>query len=245
MRQLLAIWRRELAACFLSPVAYVTMMVFIVSSNCAFVAIVMKNDGRSESMFTILFASITACVTFLITVISMRLFAEENRSGTIETLVTAPVNESAVVLGKYLGALSFLVIVILPSISSIFILAYMSPVISMLDIDIGAVLGGFVILLLVSGFCLSAGMVVSILTRNQIIAAISCFCVVWLVLISGWLVSMLPGVSPGVVEYISSEEHMTEFARGSVDSRPIVMYLSGTVFMLFAATRLLEFKRWR
>ena len=243
MRNLFTIWRRELAACFLSPVAYVTMVVFLAVSGGTFLSAVVENVGTAEPLVTQLFAAIIVWLTVLVTVVSMRLFSEEKNSGTIETLMTAPVTETEVVLGKYGGALTFVLVVSAAAVSSIFILAALSPGIDF--VDIGAVSGGCLILFLVSALCVSIGLFVSLMTRNQIVAAICIFCAVWLVLLFGWLISNLPFGLKSESEYISCMAHVEEFARGSVDTGTTVMYLSGTVLMLFGAVRLLESMRWK
>jgi ABC-2 type transport system permease protein len=243
MRNLLTIWHRELKACFLSPVAYVSMVLFVMATGSTFLVAVLKNAGSSEPLTSLLFASVVVWMTLLITVISMRLFAEERRSGTIETLMTAPVTEWEVVMGKYAGALTFLVVVTAPVIGSAYVLAALSPGIQ--AVDAGAMAGGSLILLLVSSFCLSVGLCLSMLTRNQIVAAICVFCAVWGILLFGWLVSFLPLVTSGMAEYLSAMAHIEDFSRGSLDTRPVVMYLSGTAFALFAAVRIFETRRWR
>lgn len=243
MRNFFTIWHRELTSCFLSPVAYVTMVVFLFASGLTFMTSVEKCEGTTDSLSVVLFAAIIIWLTALITVISMRLFAEEKHLGTIETLMTAPVTETQVVLGKYAGAFTFLLIVVAPSIGNIFLLKALSPGIDF--VDTGAVAGGCLILLLVSAFCMSIGLLISLMTGNQIVAAICCFCAIWLVLMFGHMVSAMPGGPERAVDYMSPLTHIEDFARGSVDTRPIVIYLSGTVFMLFAAVRALESRRWR
>jgi ABC-2 type transport system permease protein len=89
------------------------------------------------------------------------------------------------------------------------------------------------------------GVVVSLMTRNQIAAAISCLCLIWLILFMGNIAAAFPFVPSKMVSYLSVLTHVDDFSRGSIDTRPVVLYLSGTLFMLFAAVRLLESRRWR
>lgn len=244
MRNFFTIWRREMTACFLSPVAYVTMVVFLAMSGWIFLQLVEEHVGTNEPLPVLLFKVIIFFwLPMLVTVITMRLFAEEKRSGTIESLMTAPVTETEVVMGKYFGALTFLLIVAAPAVGSIFLLAFLSPGID--SVDIGAVLGGCLILFLVSALCTSIGLFASLMTTNQIIAAICCFAGVLLPLLAGHLVSLLPVGSAEIVEYFSATTHIPDFARGSIDTRLIVPYLLGTAFVLFSAVRVLESKRWR
>lgn len=244
MRNFFTIWRRELAGCFLSPVAYVTMVLFIGAAGGTFMTGVVQQEGRQATLPGILYSAVVMWGTVLITVISMRLFTEEKRSGTIETLMTAPVTESAVVLGKYAGALTFFTIVTVPVVGCVFILAEMSPEIRM--IDTGSLLAGGLMVLLISSMCVSVGLVISMTTTNQIIAAICCFAAVWLVLLAGWLIMVLPlGCGEALAKYIAADGHLYDFSRGILDTRAIVIYVSGTVFMLFVAVRMLESRRWR
>jgi len=243
MRRFPVVWRRELAACFLSPVAYVTMVAFVSVSAFTFLAQVMRDVGGSDPLSVLLFASIILWLTILVSVVTMRLFAEEKRSGTLETLMTAPVTDVEVVLGKYAGAMTFVTIVVAPAVACIFILAALSPGIE--SVDAGAVTGGCVIVFVVAALAVAIGLLVSLMTRNQIVAAIACFVAIWFVLLFGWFVSSVPGVSPKLSAYLSAMSQIEDFARGSVDTRPIVLYVSCTVFVLFAAVRLLESRRWK
>ena len=242
MKNMWTLWRRELTACFLSPVAYVALVVFLVCSGSTFLLVVFANRDTGEPMPSMLFASLSIWMTILMTVVSMRLFSEEKRSGTLETLMTTPVTDAEVVLGKYAGALTFLVLVLLPAVGVIFVFDLLSPGVDY--VDLGAVGGGCVMLLLVGAFCLAIGVAVSLLTENQIVSAICTFCAVWLVYLLGWLLSLLPIGTGRVVEVVSGITHMADGARGMIDTRPVVLYLSGTAFMLCLSIRLLESRRW-
>ena len=243
MSSFFTIWRKELAGCFLSPVAYVTMVLFLSVSSGTFLIGVTGNEGTTTMLTVILYSSVMTWMTVLITVICMRLFSEEKSSGTIEPLMTAPVTETAIVLGKYAGALSFLVIVAMPVIGSVYILAEMSPGITF--VDRGALVAGGLMVCLICGFCIAAGLLISLTTRNQIVAAICCFCFAWLVLLMGWLVSNMPVNAESAAKYLGADRHLETFCRGIVDTRPVVLYLSGTAFILFVAVRVLESRRWR
>lgn len=243
MRKFLAIWRRELAACFLSPIAYVTMVFFLLAANTTFLVGAIRNAGNSVFLTSLLFASIVMWLTVMIAIVSMRLFAEETRSGTIEMLMTAPVTETEVVLGKYAGAMTFAFFVMAPAVGSIYLLAAMSPTLG--RVDTGAVIGGCLITSLVSSFCMSVGLLISLLTKNQIVSAISCVCLLLLTMFLGYILAVFPFVPPKLSAYLSLLSHVDDFSRGSIDSRPVVLYLSGTAFMLFSAVRVLESRRWK
>jgi len=238
------IWRRELSASFLSPIAYVTMVVFLGVTNGTFLVAVLRNLGSYEPIAGILFAAIFLWLPILVTVTCMRLFAEEKRSGTIEALLTAPVTELEIVLGKYAAALSFTLLTVAPAVAAIFILERLSPGLRMADVDPGAIAAGCVILALLSAFLTAVGLLVSLLTKNQIVSAIACFCCVCTALMAGWLVSLVPGMPPELIQYISATQHIEEFTRGIVNADPFVLWGSGTVLLLFFAVRVLEARRW-
>lgn len=244
MRKFFAIWWREFSACFLSPVAYVTMVLYIAATGLTFVSGVTFNAGSTESVISLLFGAELIWLTFLITVVCMRLFAEERRAGTLETLTTVPVTESQIVLGKYAGGVSFLTIVSVPAVGFVFILDYFSPGIA--GVDVGALLGGSLMLFLIIGSCTAVGTVVSLLTRNMIVSFIAISCAVWSYLLFGSMLESLSWVNlPGSAWIYSVMSQLDEFSRGSIDLRAIVMHVSGTAFLLFVAIRLLESRRWQ
>jgi ABC-2 type transport system permease protein len=244
MRNTLLIWRRELAASFLSPVAYVFMVVFLAMTGAVFLQLVEGHVGTYAQPPTLLFkVLIYFWLPVLVTIVTMRLFAEEKRSGTIEALLTAPVTEAQIVIGKYAGALTFLVIATAPAIAHLYILGAMSPGITVLDT--GAVVAGGLFVFTLAAFCTAIGLVISLTTRNQIVAAICCFSGVLLPLLAGFLVSLFPHASVDMVRYVTLHEHLLAFARGSIDTRPLVLYVSGAVLLVFVSIRILEARRWK
>ena len=233
-----------MSACFLSPVAYITMIVYIAVSGSTFLIGIIKNTGSNESLSLLFYSAITLWLTVLITVICMRLFAEERRSGTLETLMTAPITEMEIVMGKYFGALSFLIIAIIPTISFVYILRWYSN--NSLILDNGAIIGGAIFVLMFSAFASSLGLLISMLTRSQIVSAISIFCVIWCSMLFGNIVTALPEwLFIGGSDLYSIMSHLDSFARGLVDTRTIIFYLASTVFLLFVAIQLLESRRLR
>lgn len=242
MRKCLTIVRRELSSLFLSPVAYVTAVVFVAASAWTFLQAVETKVGSDDAIVLIEVVAILLWVPILVTVVCMRLLAEEKRSGTLETLMTAPVTETAVVLGKYISALLFVWLVLVPAMTSVHWLAYVSPGIE--GVDHYSVAGGAVILGLVTACCVSVGLLASLLTRNQIVAAICCFAAICVPFFVKPLVAALPFVRDGVVEYVSLETHVMGFASGGLSLQVGVLYLSVTALMLFASIRILESRRW-
>ena len=245
MRNIFLIWRREIAANFLSPVAYVFMVMFLGMTGVAFLQMTEGYVDTFVQLPVLLFKVIIYFwMPILTTVITMRLFAEEKRSGTLETLMTGPVTDIQVVLGKYFGALSFLLVATAPSISYIYILKYFSPGVT--HIDIGSVIGGCLFVFVLATFCTAIGLVVSLVTKNQIIAAICCFSMVLLPFIAEFLVTLFPHVRDlEMSHYASLYENLIDFTRGSIDTRPLVMYGSGSVLLLFLSVKIMELRKWK
>lgn len=246
MRAGFVIWGRELGSCFLSPVAYVTLVLFLAVSGWAFLQMAEGYSGTAESLPGLLFrVVIFLWLPVLSTVITMRLFAEEKHSGTIESLMTAPVSELDVVLGKYAGALTFVVAVALPAISSLCILAYLSAGLSIRALDLGAIAGGVMMLFLMAASCTAMGLLASLLTRNQVVAAMTCFACILVPLVAGQMLTLTSFMPAGFAGYVSADEHVLLFSRGVIDTRPIILYVSLTILLLFVSVRVLESRRWR
>ncbi|MGQ9661835.1 MAG: ABC transporter permease [Kiritimatiellia bacterium] len=244
MRNLLLVARREISAWFLSPFAYGVMALYLFVTGLTFLVGALNAEGTAETIPTVLFGAVLFWLTVLISVVSMRLFAEERRSGTLELLMTVPLREKEIVLGKYLGVLFCLLLVVLVALADGYILPAFSP--SVDPPEAGAMVGGIIIIVLLSAFGVAIGLVVSIMTRHQIAAALVAFCSVWLALLSGWLLGNVPfDLMRGVTETLTATRQIEDFARGLVDTRVVVFYLSGTFFLLFAGIRALESERWR
>jgi len=244
MKAVLATFNRELRAYFLSPLAYVVLFFFLVVNGFVFAIIVdYLNDPRAPAgqpldyFFTafwwlILLAAVPA--------LTMRLLAEERNSGSIEVLMTAPITENQVVLGKYLGCLTFYVFLWLPTV------LYGVVLETYTEVDWGPVAAGYLGLFLIGALFLAIGLFASALTRNQLIAAIITFALLLLLILGVALVQNLIDTPwlQNTLAYMNALDHQEEFSRGIVDSRRLVFYLSGTVFFLFLTARVLENNKW-
>lgn len=246
MTGILATLQRELRAYFFSPLAYVVLFFLLVVNGIVFALILsFLNDplqpaGRPLDLFfggTFFFWIV---VVFAAPVLTMRLLAEERRSGSIEVLMTAPITEGQVVAGKYLAALLFYVFLWLPTVSYALIVARGS------EIDWGVVAAGYLGIFLVGALFLAVGIFASAMTSNQIIAAVMAFAIL-LALFAFSLVEYLvnaPGIKE-VLTYVSIPRHMEELAKGIVDTRRLVFFGSTTLFFLFLTARALEARKWR
>lgn len=249
MNHLGTLFRRELGSFFLSPIAYITMVFFLAVMGFGFWFYVnLQQSGFTAMEFLVkmhadnLFTWIAVMV--VVPVITMRSFSEEKKSGTLETLMTAPVGDWEVVLAKFLGALAFYVLMWLPTLGYLAIVNRFSPV--PIPLDAGALLGSYFGGLLVGSLYISVGILCSTLTANQIVAAIMCFAVIVLHFFIGFLplVSNIDWVR-SVTSAISSVLHMRDFSRGLVDTRPVVFYVSTLLLVLFSAVRVVEARRWK
>jgi gliding motility-associated transport system permease protein len=246
VKAIAATFLRELRAYFFSPLAYVVLFFFLVVNGAIFVLIVsyLSNPaspaGRPLDVF--FGGSFLFWMVLLVSapVLTMRLIAEERRSGSVESLMTAPVSAGEVVAGKYLAALAFYVFLWLPTVVYAGLIDHYS------EIDWGTVGAGYLGIFLVGALFLAIGTFGSSLSRNQIVAAIIGFALIALI----FFLAFLPGLvnDPAwkeVFSYVSVVEHMDDFAKGIVDTRRVVFYVTTTLLFLFLTSRMLEEKKWR
>ena len=244
-----ALCRRELSSFFLSPRAGALWVVFLVMMGAGFSMWMETMNQRSGtgSFFQAFYGeSLLLWLGLLVVppVISMHLFAEERRSGTLEVLMTAPVKDVDVVLSKFIGAWLFFMVVWLPTALYPYLLNRMAGPSAF--IDWGALVTTYIGIFLIGGFFISVGLLTSSLTRDPMLAAMLCFVVLILFFLIGFLPStaLTPWVQ-GVMRRISGVRHMMDFSRGWVDSRPCVLYASLTGLCLFLSVKVLESRRWR
>ncbi len=246
MRSLMAILKRELRAYFFAPLAYVVAALLLLVNGAVFWLIVSYlNDPRAgigaplELFFgqTVFFWLV---LLFVAPVVTMRLLSEERRSGTIEVLMTAPVSEAKVVVGKYLAALTFYVFLWLPTVVYAIILSRYS------EVDWGPVGSGYLGVVGIGGLLLAAGVLASSLSRSQLVAAVLTFAIAGPLFAVGFLEFLFTGdVLRELFGYLSLPRHMEDFSRGIVDSRRLVYYVSVSALFLFLAARALAAKKWR
>jgi ABC-2 type transport system permease protein len=176
---------------------------------------------------------------FMVPMITMRLFAEEKRTGTIELLLTSPVTDLEIILGKWLGALLLYVCVLLMSMLNMALLFLWGKP------DLRPVLIGYLGLLLQGGCLLAIGALISTMTKNQIIAGIATFFISLLLWLLSWFTAFDNSVTAQVVNYMSIVTHFENFGKGVLDSKDVVFYLSMIFLSLFLTSRSLESLRWR
>jgi ABC-2 type transport system permease protein len=246
MHKTFALVRRELVAYFSSPLAYVVLTAFLFVNGYVFwLVMAYLNDPRTQTMapLKLLFGGTIffwLLLLFIVPVITMRLLAEERRTGTLEVLLTAPIGEGHVVIGKFLAAFLFYLFLWLPTVVYVLLLASHSK------IDWGPVVSGYIGIALLGILFSAVGLLTSALSKNQIVAAIFAFAVL-IVLFSVGLVENLvtqPALK-NALGYMNLWEHMDDFARGLVDTRHIVYQLSLAALFLFLATKALQASKGR
>jgi ABC-2 type transport system permease protein len=250
MRTFFILLGREIKAYFYSPVGYVVMFCFLFLAGYNFYGTVIEVSHGTGDV-TVIEVFFNTFIFWLITilgfpVITMRLFAEEYKMGTIESLMTAPVHDWQVVFSKYFGAVIFYMVLWMPSALYFPIFEWVTK--SPAALSAGTYFGSYFLLLLIGMFYLSIGCLASVVTRNQIVAAILGLVGILLQFIFSVYALMQPNVTPffrDLVAYFSTIEHMSGFSSGMIDTRPIVYYLSMTTFMLFLTYQIFQARKWR
>ncbi len=239
MRNVWIIARRELYAYFSSPIAYVTQASFLAVMGLLFWLILVYSRQAVMS-----YALGSGWIFFLLIlyagVVTMRLLAEERRSGTIELVLTAPVRDWEMVVGKYLASLILFLMLVIISLYQPLILARLG------NPDLGTVATSYLGFFLVGAALLAIGTLASSLTRNQVVAAI----LVVAIGVALWLVEFMGSRSPGTfagdfLTQLAIFAHYSDFIDGIIDTQHVVYYLSLVAASLFLATRALEARRWR
>jgi len=250
-----AIFKKEMRLYFTSPVAWVVLTIFLLIAGYFFYSIfafftqasiqsaMNPQMGRdlnvTDSVMRPLFSNISVILLLLMPLVTMRLFAEERRSGTIELLLTYPVRDGAVLAGKYLAALGLYAIMIGLT------LLYPAIVVYFARLEWGPVFTGYLGLLLMGATFIAVGVFASSLTENQIVAAITTFGALLIFWILGWSADYAGGTAGRVLQFLSILEHNDSFSKGVIDTKDVLYYLNFTVLALFLTLRSLEARRWK
>jgi ABC-2 type transport system permease protein len=233
-----SITRKELVSYFNSPIAYIVVSVFLVASS-AWLFLFQQFFARNEATLRAYFASIPAIMIFLVPAITMRSWAEERKSGTLELLLTLPYREVETVFGKFLGAFVLFLLMTVLTIPLPLSLARFG------SFDAGQIFGEYLGVILVGSCGISLGLLISSLSANQI----SSFIFTGLALVILTLASALSGIwtLPGwlnAVVSITFGPHYDSFTKGILDSRDIAYYLLAVVLFLFLNTQVLIRRKW-
>lgn len=254
MKNIWVIYCKELKSYFASPIAYLLMAAFALIFGYFFYAataifvtrgLEMQMMGRgypmdmNEWIVRPLLMNVSVIALFLVPMLTMRLFAEEKRSGTIELLMTSPVRDLEIILGKWLAAETMLAAILgFSALNLTFLFIHGKP-------DWRPILVGYLGLLLQGGGLLAVGAFISTTTRNQIIAGGATFAACLLLWVLDWVTAYETATWAKVVAYLSVVTHFEPFAKGVLDTKDVVFYLSVIFFGLFLTARSMESLRWR
>ena len=226
---------KELRSFFNSPVAYIVIIVYLVILGWFFTSNLFVNG---QSTLRTVFEMTPFLLLFFAPAMTMRLISEEKKSGTLELLMTKPVKEIEIMIGKFLAAWSLYFFTLLPTI------CYYITVTIIGSLDLGTVIGGYVGLLLLGAVFLAISLFGSSITENQVVAFIVSFLIVFALFLLDKVLIYLPNSLATLFEYLSVDYHFSNIARGVIDSRDIVYYLSAIGFSLYLGTIVLEKRRW-
>jgi len=229
------IFRKELRSYFNSAVAYVVIVVFLAIVGWVYTSSMFLINVAS---LRLMFEWIPLVFLFVVPAITMRLLAEEKKAGTIELLTTKPLYDWEVVAGKFFAAWVLIALALLPT------LIYYIMVVFLGDIDNGPVIGGYIGLLLMAGVYIAVGLLASSLTENQIVAFIIGLLLMFALFLMDKVLIFIPDFMTSVVEYLGIDFHFSNIARGVIDTRDVVYFLSVLGFSLYLSVVSLERRKW-
>ena len=238
MRNVWTITSRELNSYFVSPVAYVVSAAFLLISGVLFSLIL---NSTMDASLRGTFSNITFILILIAPILTMKLLAEEQRMGTLELLLTSPVHDWQVVVGKFLGSLIlFAVMLLAPTLLYVVMLtAFGKP-------DYGPIFSSYLGVLLLGGAFLSIGVLSSSLTQNQVVAGFLGIVFLLLLWISDAMSRIVGGGAVGdALTYLSITQHYNNFLQGVINTQDLIYPLSVIVVALFIATQVLQTRRWR
>ena len=237
MHSILIIYKKELRSFFTSPMAYIFLVVFALVNGYFFTnTFFLYNQSDMRSLFGI----IPLVYLFFIPAVSMGLISQEKSLGTIEIISTLPIRERDIVIGKYLAAFTLILVAL-----STTIIHYITLYQVGTTIDHGAIFTGYLGLALLGGVYTAVGIFASSITENQVIAFIVGIAIVLTFFLMDKLLVFVPSGLAGIVQYMSTEYHLSNISRGVIDTRNLIYFGSVIGFFLFMTTRILESRKWR
>ena len=252
MRNVMAIAGKELRSYFASPIAYIIIGFFLLPFGVFFylyLADFVKNSmgqaqfggamNINQQVIRYVLQNATVIILFIMPMITMRTYAEEKRSGTIELLLTSPVTDVEIILGKFFGALGLYLAMLSMTLPYMGILFYYG------NPEWRPLVAAYFGLVLMGGAFVSLGLLISSTTNNQIVAGIVSFVVFLLLWIVGWFAdSAGPTIGP-ITSWLSITEHFDDFSKGIIDTKHVLYYLSLITFGLFLTAKSVDTERWR
>jgi len=254
VRNVLAITEKELRSYFASPIAYIIIGLFSLLFGWFFYVYLTIFVRRSEQMMQMggggganinqdmirfVLLNVAVILLFLMPVITMRIYSEEKRSGTIELLLTSPLTDVQIILGKFFGAMGLYGGMLLVT------LLYMGILFWFGNPEWRPLAAGYLGLLLMGGCFISMGLLISSLTKNQIVAGALTFAVFLMLWVVNWMADQSGPITRQILTTLSITDHFDDFARGVIDTKHVVYYLSFITFGLFLTAKSVDSERWR
>jgi ABC-2 type transport system permease protein len=254
MSNILAIAHREIKAYFGSPIAYIVIGFFALMFGYFYYALLAFFDQSSmrmmgmggpqtaninEQMIRPVFLNSSVILLFVLPLITMRTYAEEKRSGTMELLLTAPITDFQIIMGKFLGAMTLYAAMLGVT------LIHMGVLFAFGNPEWRPVATGYLGMLLMGGCFIAVGLLISSMTKNQIVAGMITFAVFLMLWVINWIASFTGPTTQAVLNYLSITGHLDDFTNGVLDTRHLVYYLSFIGFGLFLTARSVDTERWR
>ncbi|HEV8348214.1 MAG TPA: ABC transporter permease [Vicinamibacterales bacterium] len=256
MGNVIAIGQKELKSYFSSPIAYIVIGLWALLYGYFFVAILsffvrqsmqMSQFGMqgpqamsvNQQLIRPLLQNVTILILFLMPMVTMRTYSEEKRSGTIELLLTAPVTDFQIIMGKFLGAMFLYAIMLgVTAIHIGLLFVYGQP-------EWKPIVTAYLGLLLLGGCFIALGLLISSLTSNQIVAGMVTFAVFLLLWVITWIGSFSGPTVDKLTTYLSIIDHWDDFGKGVIDTTHVIYYLSFITFGLFLTAKSVDSERWR
>jgi len=255
MNNILAIAHKELKPYFSTPIAYIVIGFLALLFGYFFYAMLVIFNQQSaqfggleggavdinQQLIRPLFLNASVILLFVLPLITMRTYSEEKRSGTIELLLTSPVTDVEIILGKFLGAMAlYAAMLAITVIHMLLLFSYANP-----KPEWTVPVIGYVGLLLMGGCFISVGLLISSLTKNQIVSGMVTFAVFLLLWVINWIASFTGPTTQSVLNYLSITDHFDDFTRGILDTKHLIYYFSVMSFGLFLTARSVDTERWK
>jgi ABC-2 type transport system permease protein len=253
MRNVMAIAGKELRGYFASPIAYIVIGAFALLFGYFFYAGVAffnrqsmqmamgmgGNMNINQMLITPVFINATVMMLFLLPAITMRTYAEEKRSGTIELLLTSPITDTEIILGKFLGAMGLYASMLAVTLIHVGLLFWFG------NPEWKPIASAYLGLLLMGGCFISVGLLISSLTKNQIVAGVVTFAVFLMLWVINWIGVFVGPTAQAILSHLSITDHFDDFSRGVIDTKHLVYYVSFISLGLFLTAKSVDSERWR
>jgi len=235
MKNMNNIFKKEFKSYFISPIAYIVISIFLIVVGWLFFSTFFLNRQANLSSF---FSILPVALAFIVPAVTMRLFSEEINIGSYEILLTMPVTFRDIIVGKFLAAWAFVGIMLAPTVIYAVTVSFVGK------LDWGPVIGGYIGALLLGASYCAIGILASSTTRNQVVAFIIAMSIcVFLTLLINFLIFFLPNTFVGFFQYMSASFHFQNIAKGVIDSRDVLYFLSVSFISLYGTNLIMQEKK--